>query len=266
MPSENNKEYGTIDDSNLHNLNGINNPANNDTNLANNNTNNNNNNNSDHEKNDEILDKNALPAAAKITKKNRLNNSLFKSFTNFFKETQSTNDLNLLLKKDAEARLSCISLNQQISQSTNNTSLLLPISDPLQQSHASVVKSSGVLYSLQNLPYQAQCLLNAQHDFDELNNEKAAFECNTREVQLYLSTPYASSSSPAASSFKNKLVDLVFYSNTHKSVYKLLQSYCGQPTNNCDLNLIDLNYFNESLENNQVIKKLMVIISSIIIR
>ncbi len=142
-------------------------------------------------------------------------------------------------------------------------------------------------YSLASLPLRTQYLLTSHGEFfdcddyaslsnnnSHLNNSSISSYCGTngkkqqlklnREIQVFLSLPFLhhfnninniSSISDSYSSllFKQNLKLIDSHLNS-SDLYTQLRTYCAEKLNNCDLNVINLNYFlleNNNSSNNQ---------------
>lgn len=164
----------------------------------------------------------ALPERAKITKKNRLNNSMFKSFTNFFNREQSS--IGELSHGQSNGGQSTSSTSLPPVTRATIAKLEQITSDFFQNSFSNKLASKPGLYSLQSLPARSQCLLTAQPDFQQYlcSSEKTTLKSGLRDVQIYVSTP---------TSLNNcSLCDTSL-------VHRLRQHVTNSQ---CDFNLIDL--------------------------
>lgn len=164
----------------------------------------------------------ALPERAKITKKNRSNNSMFKSFTNFFNREQNSVGELSHGQSSYDQRTSSTSLPPVTRTTIAKLEQITP--DYFQNSFINKLASKPELYSLQSLPARSQCLLTAQPDFQQYlcSSGKTTFKSGLRDVQIYVSTP---------TSLNN-------YSLCDTSLVHHLRQHVTN--SECDFNLIDL--------------------------
>jgi len=127
-----------------------------------------------------------LPERAKISKKSRQHNSLFKSFTNFFRSDSTPHQAQ---QQQQQPHTSTSSLNTTGKQQL--TSLSGRISEPAKQPTAVVdpsyasAKLSAHRYALHSLPARVQALLTGQRRFNQPGDKPVS---RLRHVTVYLSS------------------------------------------------------------------------------